>query len=669
MPPPVTLAGTSLVEPSTGVVVKERRESVSEPVDNTSWALLPSQEELTAVEGETGAPVPVSEDADPRGKDVVAIEATGLAPPPELALSACWAAGGEVGRLSVILLLGVTLGPSVPGTAELMSSTMGWLPEEASGVAGVGVQSQLNPVLSTLMAASVGVDNHGPVGASSLPATGTLIGEASVVDIVARWEDASAPTLGVTTPELWPKVIPPSESVLGLSIALVIEPTVVSPKYEDSSGSLPLSEPWGTPDEVGSAMSMDVEVTSGLDVMPTVGRKPSVEARGTAPSSGYRGPFVAAGGDGASVLCSPVMVTGVMVPKEAEGTRRVVEEPRSCLVMGESEEVIPSVQRVSRVPLLLVGCPGVMWAVSLGSEMLLDTVLISVFPPMDGTAVLGPPPTEDKVVLLMVVKGSPDELGSVPVWASGIPGMLEATLVVVVETGSISVTLVLVTGSDEGRASVWLPACSGAETVEWKESPAGVSARFVVSGSPRAVVAALGVAAGRREEIVPCGLVSKGALEPGTPWSSTEVEASGREPVPVVMPAEDSVEVGTPAREDMVITGLSKVWLPKAEPTARLVDRAEAEPGAVCKGTVTAAVLKVEVPTLDATTGRLVGSVGSLLAGDRSLVPAAVGLLLGSPVSKRGDWLAHVEMSAGVHGNRPHGPPHLLSVRLFLLLG
>lgn len=79
-----------------------------------------------------------------------------------------------MGRVSGGLLLGGTFGPSVPGTAELMASPTGWLPEEASGVAGVGVQSQVSPVLSMLMAASAGVENQRPAGDSSVPATGTL---------------------------------------------------------------------------------------------------------------------------------------------------------------------------------------------------------------------------------------------------------------------------------------------------------------------------------------------------------------------------------------------------------------------------------------------------------------------------------------------------------------
>lgn len=72
-------------------------------------------------------------------------------------------------------------------------------------------------------------------------------------------------------------------------------------------------------------MSMEVEATFALDFVPALGRKPSVEARGPAAFSGCGGPFATGGGDGESVLCCPLTVTGLVVSKEAEGTRRLVE--------------------------------------------------------------------------------------------------------------------------------------------------------------------------------------------------------------------------------------------------------------------------------------------------------------------------------------------------------
>lgn len=71
-------------------------------------------------------------------------------------------------------------------------------------------------------------------------------------------------------------------------------------------------------------------------------------------------------------------------------------------------------------------------------------------------------------------------------------------------------------------------------------------------------------------------------------------------------------------------------------------------------GTLTAGVLKVELPAVDATTGRLVGAVSSPLAGETSPVAAPLGLLLDSPVSKRGHWLVRVAVPAlcGACGRR-----------------
>lgn len=210
---------------------------------------------------------------------------------------------------------------------------------------------------------------------------------------------------------------------------------------------------------------------------------------------------------------------------------------------------------------------------SLSSEMLLDTVLVSVVPAVRGPAVLGPPPTEDKV-WLTVLKGSPEELASDPVWASGVPGTVEGPVCAPMEMGSISVTLVLETGSDADRAGVWLLACSEAEVPVRKASPAAVSACLVASGSPPVVRTGLDVdvATGRRDETVPCGLVSGEALEPGVPGNSTEVGPRGRESVATVTPAEGSGEVGAPATEDTVVEGVPTAWLPAAEPTARLAD-------------------------------------------------------------------------------------------------
>ena len=209
-----------------------------------------------------------------------------------------------------------------------------------------------------------------------------------------------------------------------------------------------------------------------------------------------------------------------------------------------------------------------MCSAPVSSETLLDTVLISLVPATGATAVLGPPPTEG-TVLLIVVKGSPEELASVPVWASGVPGTVEGPAWVPMEMGSISVTWLLETGSDADGAGVWLLARSEAEVPVWKASPAAVSARLVASGSAPVVLTGLDVARGRRDEIVPCGPVSGEALEPGVPGNSPAVGPTGT--VATVTPAEGSGEVGAPATEDTVVEGVSTAWLPAAEPAARLL--------------------------------------------------------------------------------------------------
>ena len=61
--------------------------------------------------------------------------------------------------------------------------------------------------------------------------------------IVSRWEDVSAPTLAVGTPELGLKVASTSESVVGPPGVRATWPTVVSGESKESPGRVLFSEP------------------------------------------------------------------------------------------------------------------------------------------------------------------------------------------------------------------------------------------------------------------------------------------------------------------------------------------------------------------------------------------------------------------------------------------